>query len=324
MTQVDTAIWTVESGRLRGTPGEAHGILVVNKPEGISSFQMTQRVAKILSLPKAGHCGTLDPFATGVMVMAVSQGTRIVDLLTLQDKVYVLTVRFGVETDTLDRTGQVQARYGGPPMEIRACESAMAKFTGSFEQEVPRFSAVQVGGRRLYDLARKGIEVTPPRRLVRIDAMQLLEYEWPRAVMRVHCSKGTYIRQLAADMGREMGCGAHVESLHRTASGPFTEERALSMEQIGELARDGAWVDRLVPLHEALAHLPRVVMGEEILLKRLRNGDLDRLWQKEQMASLPHGPVPVCILTPREQLAALWWPGAARGAERRLRVFTFS
>ncbi len=308
---------------LERAPESVHGVLVVDKPEGLSSFETARRVAKMFSLPKVGHCGTLDPFATGVLLVAVNQGTRIVDLLTLQDKVYLVTVRFGVETDTLDHTGKVQAVYDGSPMEAQDCERAMRLFSGSFEQEVPRFSAVQVGGRRMYDMARKGVEVTPPRRWVRIESMELLDYSWPHAVLRVHCSKGTYIRQLVADIGRRMGCGAHAKALRRTASGPFTEEAALSMERMEELRREGSWTKRVVPLDEALAHLPRVRLEDEGLLRRLKNGDLDRVWQREQMSRLPQGRSPVCVLTPRMQLAALWWPEAEAGAGRRLRVFPF-
>jgi tRNA pseudouridine55 synthase len=323
MSQLDAGVRTSEPGRSQAAPSNIHGVLVVDKPEGLSSFQTTRRVARMLSLSKAGHCGTLDPFATGVLVLAVNQGTRVVDQLTLQDKVYVVTVRFGVETDTLDRTGQVQSSYDGPPIGAQACENAMGRFSGSFEQEVPRCSAVPVGGRRLYDLARRGIEVTPPRRVVHIESMELLAYEWPLATLRVRCGKGTYIRQLAADIGREMGCGAHVHSLRRTASGPFTEEMALSMDRIEELKMKEEWARKVVPLAEALAHLPRVCLKDEGLLRRLGNGDLDRAWQKEQMCWIPEGRSPVCVLTPRMQLAALWWPDAAEGAERRLRVFPF-
>jgi tRNA pseudouridine55 synthase len=323
MTQLDTGSLTIGSGRSPVSPNHVHGILIVDKPEGLSSFQTARRVARMLSLPKTGHCGTLDPFATGVLLIAVNQGTRIVDQLTLQDKEYVCTVCFGVETDTLDGTGQVQARYEGSAMEVSSCESAMRSLVGSYEQEVPRFSAVQVAGRRLYDLARRGIEVTPPSRMVTVELIELLDYEWPHATFRVRCAKGTYIRQLAADIGRKMGCGAHVKVLRRTASGPFTEERALSFGQIETLRMEGLWADHLVSLHEALAHLPAVCVEDEGLLKRLRNGDLDRVWQRDHMTSLPAGRAPVCILTPWMQLAALWWPDAAEGNERRLRVFPF-
>ncbi len=323
MTQLDTGSWTTGTEASSVSARRAHGILIVDKPEGLSSFQTVQRVARMLSLVKAGHCGTLDPFATGVLLVAVSQGTRIVDQLTLHDKEYVCTARFGVETDTLDGTGRVQARYEGSPVGMGLCESAVGSFVGSFEQEVPRFSAVQVGGRRLYEMARKGLEVTPPRRTVTIESVTLLDYQWPHATFRVRCGKGTYIRQLIADIGREMGCGAHVQALRRTASGPFTEDRALSFAEIEMLRPGGLWTEKLVPLKDALAHLPSVRLEDEDLLGRLRNGDLDRGWQRDQRLSLPEGQGPVCILTPGMQLAALWWPRAAEGAERRLRVFPF-
>jgi tRNA pseudouridine55 synthase len=323
MTQLNAGTWAAGTGRRPASSRQVHGILIVDKPEGLSSFQTVRRVARTLSLSKSGHCGTLDPFATGVLLVAVNQGTRIADQLTLQGKEYVCTAYFGVETDTLDRTGQVQTSYEGPALGIEACERAMRVFLGPYEQEVPRFSAVQVAGRRLYDMARKGLEVTLPRRLVTIECIKLLDYQWPHATFRVSCSKGTYIRQLIADIGRQMGCGAHVKALRRTASGPFTEDRALSFAQIESLGEDVLWAEKLVPLHRALAHLPALYLEDEVLLKRLRNGDLDRGWQRDQMPLLSGGQGPVCILTPGMRLAALWWPHAAEGAERRLRVFAF-
>lgn len=323
MAQVNTGLWIKASATTHVAPADVHGILVVDKPEGLTSFQAVKRVAKALSLPKTGHCGTLDPFATGVLLIAVNQGTRIVDQLTLHDKEYVCTVHFGVETDSLDRTGRVQKMYEGPALGVRACEDATRCFVGSYEQEVPRFSAVHVAGHRLYDLARRGIEVALPKRTVSIDAMELLDYEWPLATFRVRCGKGTYIRQLGADIGREMGCGAHLKTLRRTASGPFGEDRALSFDEIENLRCDDLWAEKVVPLHEALAHIPAAIMGEEDLLKRLRNGDLDRLWESDQRALLPVGQAPVRILTSRMQLAALWWPDASEGSGRRLRVFPF-
>jgi tRNA pseudouridine55 synthase len=172
-------------------------------------------------------------------------------------------------------------------------------------------------------MARKGMEVTPPRRTVTIETLTLLDYRWPHATFRVRCTKGTYIRQLIADIGRQMGCGAHVQMLRRTASGPFNEDRALSFADIEALRGEGRWTEKLVPLQDALAHLPAVCLEDEDLLKRLRNGDLDRAWQRDQMLALREGQGPVCILTPGMQLAALWWPRAAEGAERRLRVFPF-
>lgn len=322
MNQADMELWRTGAARTRVAPETVHGILVVDKPESLTSFQVVKRVAKTLSLPKAGHCGTLDPFATGVLLIAVNQGTRIVDQLSLHDKEYVGTVHFGVETDTLDRTGQVQTTYEGPALKVEDCRNAVCSFVGSIDQEIPRFSAVHVEGRRMYDYARRGIHVDPPRRSVTIHSIELLDYEWPFAVLRVRCTKGTYIRQLAADIGRKMGCGGHLKALRRTASGPFGEDRALSFDDIENLRHDGEWAEKMVPLHQALAHLPAVIM-EEALLKRLRNGDLDRNWESEHRVTLPMSEAPVRVLTLQKQLAALWWPRASDASGRRLRVFPF-
>jgi tRNA pseudouridine55 synthase len=323
MDQVGTRDCIAESPAGHVLSGSIHGILVVDKPEGLTSFQMVKRVTKAFSLAKAGHCGTLDPFATGVLLVAVNHGARIVDQLTLHDKEYVCTVRFGIETDTLDRTGQPQESYDGPALAVRVCEDAAKRFVGTYEQEVPKFSAVHVGGRRLHELARRGIDVPLPKRNVTIESIELLSFDWPLATLRVRCSKGTYIRQLGADIGREMGCGAHLQTLRRTASGPFGEDRALSFNEIEDLRSSGLWAERVVSLSEALTHLPMAFMEDEGLLRRLRNGDLDRSWESDQMASLPEGQSPVRILTSRMQLAALWWPDAADGSGRRLRVFSF-
>lgn len=322
MNQTDAELCKTGSGRTGVSPEWVHGILIVDKPEALSSFQVVKRVAGMLSLSKTGHCGTLDPFATGVLLIAVNQGTRIVDQLTLHDKEYLCTVHFGIETDTLDRTGQVQMRYEGPARDVQDCMKAIESFVGSYDQEVPRFSAVQVEGRRLYDYARQGIDVNLPRRVVTIHTMELVDYEWPFAELRVRCTKGTYVRQLAADIGRKMGCGAHLRALRRTVSGPFSEDSALSLDEIENLRHGGEWVEKVVPLAQALAHLPAVIM-EEGLLKRLKDGDLDRSWESEQRATLPEGESPVRVLTSRNQLAALWWPRTSDSSGRRLRVFPF-
>ena len=306
----------------RGAKGSAaiSGVLVVDKPEGMTSFAVVAKVRRLLHLKKAGHCGTLDPFATGVLLVCANQATRIVDQLLTQDKLYRFTVVFGVETDTLDRTGQVVRTFEGPARELKELENALEAFRGTYTQEVPRYAAVKVDGRRLYELSRSGIEVDLPSREVHIHSLELLTYNWPRAELQAHCGKGTYIRQLTADIGRIMGCGAHVSELRRLASGPFRVERAVSLEELEEGKENNRWLEKLLSINEALVHLPAVVVEDEGMVRRLHNGCLDPAWEGHYRAHFPDRTEPVRLLTRQERLIALWWPQPQAAQGRRLRV----
>jgi len=301
-----------------------NGVLVLDKPDGMTSFRLAALTKKLLGLEKTGHCGTLDPFATGVLVICVNQATRIADQLSLQDKLYRFSMRFGVETDTLDKTGRVVQTYNGPPIDEDELPVALDKFSGSYRQQVPRYAAVKVQGKRLYALARKGIEVHRPARDVDIHRLELLAYQWPEAQMEVHCSKGTYIRQLAADIGTLLKCGAHVNELRRLASGPFDIAKAISLEELEQAAKNGKWKTNLISMNDALAHLPEVLIQDETILKNLHNGHLDPEWKagnRDQLAQT-HGPVR--LLTAENHLVALWWPECRQNEgnrQRMLRVF---
>jgi tRNA pseudouridine55 synthase len=193
-------------------------------------------------------------------------------------------------------------------------------FSGECVQTVPKFSAVRVDGRRLYELSRKGIEVELPERRICIHSISLQSFRWPEAVIEVCCSKGTYIRQLASDIGRKLGSGAHLSALRRTSVGPFTLERAIRMDA-GTSARSAA--AGIIPLNEALSHLPTAFMVNEKFLGRLRNGQLDPEWEKEHKEHFCTCSDAVRIVTGANQLAALWWPNSAASGSRRLRVFPF-
>ncbi len=304
-------------------PGQAsfHGLLLLDKPAGITSFAATARVRKLLRVEKVGHCGTLDPFATGLLLICINQATRIVDQLLVQDKVYRCRVRLGIETDTLDHTGAVTAEYRGDPLGEEDLRKVLQLFCGTHEQAVPRYSAVRVHGRRLHQWTRQGVDVAVPGREVRIHSLELLGYQWPEAVLEVHCSKGTYIRQLGADIGQRLGCGAHLAELRRLASGRFHLDQAVGMEQL-ESARDARpWLPALIPLNEVLDHLPAVVVDDEYALGALRHGHLEASYElimSQKWTS--RGPGPVRLVGPDQKLVALWWPSAGAG-ERRLRVF---
>ncbi|MGV8073088.1 MAG: tRNA pseudouridine(55) synthase TruB [Syntrophobacteraceae bacterium] len=302
-------------------PVSDSGILVIDKPEGMTSFAVVAKVRKGLGLKKTGHCGTLDPFATGVLVVCVEKATRIADCLLNQDKIYRFRIRLGVETNTLDRTGNVTRTSDGPPRSGEDLEAALDRFRGCYLQEVPAYAAVKVQGRRLYDWSRNGIEVDRPKREVCIHSLKLLEYGWPYAALEAHCSKGTYIRQLSADIGRFLGCGAHVTELRRIASGSFTIEQAIELSDFVEASTRDSWRERLVPMSAALSHLPAITLNNSEILKRLKDGCLDPSWESEHRKLFSPDSGPVRMVDEMNRLIALWWPHHSDQQGRRLRVF---
>lgn len=205
---------------------ESRGILLVDKPAGITSFRLVSQLRRLTGVRKIGHAGTLDPFATGVMVMLIGRDyTRLSDTLLHHDKQYTATLALGASTNTYDLDGEITERSPfRPPLSL--VEEAIARFQGETYQTPPSFSAKKVGGRKLCDLARKGIEVERGAALVRM-SIDLLSFEQDQIVLDVSCSKGTYIRSLAHDLGEHLGCGAHLSALRRTRSGPFTIDQCL-------------------------------------------------------------------------------------------------
>jgi tRNA pseudouridine55 synthase len=202
------------------------GLLLVNKPEGCTSFSLIRALRKLTGIKKIGHAGTLDPFATGVMVLLVGRAyTRLSDKLLLQDKEYLATLSLGVSTDTYDCDGKVVARSKKNPTQAEI-EATVAKFQGEIEQIPPMHSAKKVQGKKLYELARRGetIERNPAR--VQLTT-EILSYVYPNLSLRISCSKGTYIRSIAHEMGQLLGCGAHLSKLKRTRSGRFCLEECL-------------------------------------------------------------------------------------------------
>ena len=205
------------------------GVVIVDKPAGITSHDAVDRVRKLLGERKAGHTGTLDPMATGVLAVCVGEATKIASFLTGDDKVYEATMRLGVRTDTLDMTGQVLTEQE-PRATDADVKAVLAAFAGTITQVPPQYSAVKVRGKALYKWARKGIRVEPPAREVEIREILLQGIELPRVRFTVTCSKGTYIRTLCADMGDRLGCGAALEQLRRTRSGIFRLQDAVRLD----------------------------------------------------------------------------------------------
>jgi tRNA pseudouridine55 synthase len=307
------------------------GILVVDKPCGVSSALITARVKSVLALRKIGHTGTLDPFATGVLVLCLNEATRVADQFIGLNKTYLAALRFGEETDTLDKTGKL-VRTSEMVFSKEDLLSALGLFEGPCRQKVPRFSAVKVGGQRLYKLSRKGIEVEQPEREVCIHSIELRSFDWPEALIEVSCSKGTYIRQLASDIGQKLGSGAHLCALRRVRVGPFRVEDALSMDELWtksppEAVPTGMARERvfqgIIPLNEALSYLPCAAADEEQVLALLRHGHLDPRWERSRAGCFSNYSGAVRIVTGDNRLAALWWPNFAGSGSRRLRVFPF-
>ncbi len=313
------------AGQSESGPGDSmpapDGILLVDKPEGMLSFGLVSGIKRLLRVKKVGHCGTLDPFATGVMVICLNQATRIADQFLEQDKVYRFTLRLGVETDTLDRTGRITRTCAEEPPSRERFIEAMERFRGPCRQRVPRYAAVRVNGERLYKMARKGIDVAAPEREICIYRLELRSYRPPEADLEAHCSKGTYVRQLAADIGEALGCGAHVTRLRRLASGPFHVDRSVSLEDLEQAREEGKWREKLILPSDALSHLPVLTIEDGDVLKRLRHGNLAHDWEREHRAAFPDYRSAVRLVAPGNHLVALWWPRPETGDGRRLRLF---
>jgi len=235
------------------------GVVIVDKPAGITSHDAVDRVRKLLGERKAGHTGTLDPMATGVLPVCVGEATKIASFLTGDDKVYEATMRLGVRTDTLDMTGQVLAEQEPRVTEADAKE-VLAAFAGTITQVPPQYSAVKVRGKALYKWARKGIRVEPPAREVEIREIVLLSIEMPRVRFTVTCSKGTYVRTLCADMGDRLGCGAALEQLRRTRSGIFRQEDAVRLDGESDEGIRAKLEQGLIPMNRALPGLRDIVI----------------------------------------------------------------
>jgi tRNA pseudouridine55 synthase len=236
------------------------GLLVIDKHAGPTSFEVVRRVRGLTGAAKAGHTGTLDPMATGVLPVALGEATKLAGLYSEGDKAYDAVVRLGLETDTLDVTGTVRRTADVPPLSEALLESALAPFRGSFQQTPPMVSAVKVGGRRLYALARKGEEVERAARPVTVHSLVLRDFSATDVTLSLRCSKGFFVRVLAEGLGGALGCGGCLKGLRRTESGPFGLERALTLERLQALLAEPSGLEllksRLVPPVDMLPHLP--------------------------------------------------------------------
>jgi tRNA pseudouridine55 synthase len=250
------------------------GIFVIDKGDGLTSHDVVARVRRLTHQKRVGHAGTLDPAATGVLPMLLGQATRVAEYLSESGKAYRALIRFGVETTTYDREGEVTRLAPAAAIDwlrLAQIEAALPAFLGEQDQLPPIYSAIKRGGRPLYALARAGEDVVVEPRRVRIDALRVVAWQAPDLTLDVECGKGTYIRSLAHDLGQRLGPGAHLAALRRTRSGPFTLDQAITLEQLEQALATEAWRDLLFAADEALLDWRALILSPASEM-RLRNG----------------------------------------------------
>lgn len=243
------------------------GFVVIDKPAGITSHDVVSRVRRILGTRKVGHTGTLDPFATGVLPVAVNDGTKAIPFLDEGIKCYEALMQLGVATDTLDMTGTVLREGEYAAVSEPQLLNVFDRFTGPILQIPPMYSAIKQGGQPLYKLARQGQEVERAPRPVEIHAIELLSVTLPFVSIRVTCSRGTYVRTLADDIGTALGCGAALKELRRTASGLFEIAAASTLEELAHVAETGEAESLFISTLDALAHLQEITLTDAGLAK---------------------------------------------------------
>jgi len=213
------------------------GALLVDKPVGPTSHDVVDRIRRRFGIKKVGHCGTLDPNATGLLIIVLGRGTKLSERLMADDKVYEGTIRFGVATDSYDADGNVTETRPVPPLTLEQLNEACVPFLGDIQQTPPMVSAIKKDGVPLYKLARKGVEVERAARLVHIYNFRFTAYTEPLGQFRLACTKGTYVRSVAHELGQQLGCGAHLANLRRTVSGRFDVADALPLDAILKLTQ---------------------------------------------------------------------------------------
>lgn len=207
---------------------EYNGVIIIDKEKGITSFDVVKKVKKLLNIKKVGHTGTLDPLATGVLPICIGKGTKAVNYLINDNKEYIAEIKLGSNTDTYDREGKTIESFDCEVTRGQF-EESMNKFLGEIYQIPPKYSAIRLNGQRMYNLARSGCEFDVPKRKINMYELKLLEFEFPYVTINVKCSKGTYIRSLAYDIGRDLACGGHIYNLRRVTSGQFTVDKAIDI-----------------------------------------------------------------------------------------------
>ncbi|MGM0785589.1 tRNA pseudouridine(55) synthase TruB [Halomonas faecis] len=247
--------------RRRGLPVD--GVLLLDKPQGVSSNHALQRARRLLQAQKAGHTGTLDPMATGLLPVCFGEATKFSAFLLDADKVYHTRVELGVVTDTGDAEGEVVERRAVPRLTEADVEGVLERFRGEIDQVPPMYSALKHQGRKLYELAREGKSVARAARRVTVYDARLLAFMGDAFELEVRVSKGTYVRTLAEDIGQALGCGAHISALRRLATGPFTGDGMVTLEALEALPEQATREATLLPVDVLVEHLPRLAVDTE-------------------------------------------------------------
>jgi len=276
-----------------------NGVLIIDKPKGWTSHDVVARVRKVLRVKKAGHGGTLDPLATGVLPVYLNEGTKLVPFNLEGTKDYLATMKLGQETDTLDADGKVVAEKQGFSFTGEEIEKVLERFRGPIRQIPPLFSAIKQGGLPLYKRARAGQTPRLPERETMIHTLILKDVSLPFVTLEVTCGRGTYIRSLCADIGRTLGCGAHLVELRRYRSGKFSLDQALSVEDVSRLAEMEKVTERILPLKDSVEFAGFITVeertaamirqGRPLRLNDLPEGDWGWLQQGGRVGLL-HGP----------------------------------
>jgi tRNA pseudouridine55 synthase len=271
------------------------GVIVVDKPEGLTSHDVVNRMRRLANTRKVGHLGTLDPMATGVLPLVLDRATRLAQFFLSGEKTYDARVQFGWATDTYDREGSPISEPVAPRFTRAELEEALTRFRGTILQTPPPFSAKKIAGTPAYRLARKHIVVELKPVEVQVFALDLGEFDGTTARICVRCSAGTYLRGIAHDVGQQLGCGAFLTALRRTASGEFTESQAHSLETLEKLAREGALEQALIPAATVLPEIPNATV-DALTAGQIRHGKdfrlspfVDRAGSKYVKALSPDG-----------------------------------
>jgi tRNA pseudouridine55 synthase len=287
----------VDEGANRVDGATTTGVLVLNKPSGALSRGLVNQVARLLPNVKVGHAGTLDPLASGVLVVCIGRATRLVETIQRLPKSYRTVFRLGARSDTLDAHGRIEVeRAARIPSELEIRE-AVAPAIGEVVQRPPEYSALKIKGQRAYDLARAGMAVELAPRMVRIDRIAILGYIWPRLELEIRCGGGTYIRAIARDVGEALGCGGYVEMLERTHIGPFTLDQSVDLATLSMESLEA----HLRPMLDAVVDLPRL---------HLDSRQVEAVSQGRRLSALELGDMSVvagqvALIDPRGRLVAL-------------------
>ncbi|MCG7931656.1 MAG: tRNA pseudouridine(55) synthase TruB [Candidatus Thiodiazotropha lotti] len=253
-------------GRRRNRGRNINGVLLLDKPQGMTSNKALQEVKFLYKAAKAGHTGSLDPLATGLLPICFGEATKLSAFLLDADKRYLVKVKLGETTTTADAEGDVVETSDPSGVTEDALRETMAEFLGEQQQLPPMYSAIKHNGERLYKLARQGIEVEREPRTIHIHGIDLLSFDLPEFEMDVRCSKGTYVRTLAEDIGKRLGCGAYVSGLRRTGVGPYDDQSMLTLEQVQEAFGEKCFAEMdewMLPLESALADWPEVALSAD-------------------------------------------------------------